>query len=526
MASASDIRAGGAFVEIGGDLGPLDKILSLLDQKMGAFAGRMAGIGTALASAGAAIAGVLATGVQAAADSEDRQAQLAAVIKSTGGAAGVTADEITRMSSALQDVSRFEDDAITGAASLLLTFTKIGRGVMPQAVQTVLDMSQALGQDLKASSVQLGKALQDPIQGITALRRVGVNFDEQQRKMIEGMVRSGRLLDAQKMILHELAVEFGGSAAAGAKTFNGTMARLTNTIGDLWEAIGEPLLAPLKEFGERAIEAVKAVRSWIEANPQFITGLAKIAATLLGVGAAILGVLGVWFVALNPMVIGVTLLGAAILGILEAFGLVDTGLSELAESFRIEGISIKGWWEIFVLQMADLWADFKDAGFASLDWIAEKVTQVGGFIAKAWGSLMAGLGLISKEELADTFAALDQKAREIADQRARRGSARAGGRASRTDALKAGIDAVVEREHQRGGGETALAGGVEARPDLLLPGIPKISVSGFSGGLRASEQIARGGDVGRQQLGVQQNMLSALNQIARNTGEPQGATFA
>ena len=64
----------------------------------------------------------------------------------------------------------------------MLTFTGVGKDVFPQAIQTVLDMSQALGQDLKSSTVQLGKALNSPIDGITALSRVGVSFTDAQKK--------------------------------------------------------------------------------------------------------------------------------------------------------------------------------------------------------------------------------------------------------------------------------------------------------------------------------------------------------
>lgn len=175
--------------------------------------------------------------------------QLEAVIRSTGGVAGVTAEAALLLSSQLQKVTTFGDEAVTSAESLLLTFTRIGKDVFPAATETVLDMSQALGQDLKASAVQVGKALQDPILGVTALRRVGVNFSADQQKVIKDLVDTGKAAEAQKIILKELQTEFGGSAKAARETLGGALTALQNAFGDLFE-----LSSPATEGLRQAIE--------------------------------------------------------------------------------------------------------------------------------------------------------------------------------------------------------------------------------------------------------------------------------
>ena len=142
------------------------------------------------------------------------------------------------MASGLQNVTTFGDEAIMGGQSLLLTFKNIGRDVFPQATETMLDMSQALGQDMKSSAIQLGKALNDPITGVTALQRVGVSFTEDQREQIEVLVESGQTMEAQSLILDELSSQFGGSASAAAETYTGQITQLNNTFGDLREQIG------------------------------------------------------------------------------------------------------------------------------------------------------------------------------------------------------------------------------------------------------------------------------------------------
>ncbi len=128
------------------------------------------------------------------------EAQLGAAIKSTGGAAGLTKNELTGMAAALQQTTNFGDEATIGAQALLLTFTKVGRETFPQAIETILDMSSALGTDLKSATIQVGKALNDPIAGVTALTRSGVQFTEQQKEQIKTLTESGNVLEAQRVI--------------------------------------------------------------------------------------------------------------------------------------------------------------------------------------------------------------------------------------------------------------------------------------------------------------------------------------
>ena len=197
----------------------------------------------------AAAAGAVAFGiksVQAFSESQNVMAQTKAVIESTGGVAGVTAEQVGKMASELQRVTTFSDETIQSGENLLLTFTNIGKDIFPEATKTMLDMSQALGQDTKSSAIQLGKALQDPILGVTALRRVGVNFNEQQQEQIKTLVESGKSLDAQKLILKELKTEFGGSAEAAGKTFAGSLERAKNTFGDFMELVGSAILTRIQ----------------------------------------------------------------------------------------------------------------------------------------------------------------------------------------------------------------------------------------------------------------------------------------
>jgi len=119
---------------------------------------------------------LLRESIKLAGEQASAEAKVAQTIKATGGAAGITADEMNRMASEFQNVTTFGDEVILRGQSMLLTFKQIGKDVFPAATEAMLNLSVAMGTDVKESAIQLGKALNDPITGLTALRRVGITF--------------------------------------------------------------------------------------------------------------------------------------------------------------------------------------------------------------------------------------------------------------------------------------------------------------------------------------------------------------
>lgn len=212
----------------------------------------LARIGNIATVVGVALAGVFVKGsIQNAIEAEDAFAQLEAGIESTGGAAGFAARELADIATDLQDITTFGDEAIKKTQAMLLTFTQIKGDVFEETTLAVLDMSVRLDQDLKSSVIQVGKALNDPVLGITALGRVGIQFTDDTKKLIKTLVEEGNVLEAQKIILKELTTEFGGSAVAAAKTLGGQLQQLNNQWQDLKEVVGialGPILKSIVEF--------------------------------------------------------------------------------------------------------------------------------------------------------------------------------------------------------------------------------------------------------------------------------------
>ncbi|MBX9667295.1 MAG: phage tail length tape measure family protein [Candidatus Obscuribacterales bacterium] len=207
---------------------------------------------------------VFSKAVEEAAEAEKSMAQLTQVLKSTGGVAGVTSEQVTSLTASLQKQTGVSDDALNSASALMLTFTKVGKNVFPDAIKSVNDMSAALGQDLKTSTIQLGKALNDPIKGVSALQKVGVSFTASQKETIKALVESGRTMDAQKLILKELNTEFGGAAAAARDTFGGALGALQTSINDVFEALGTGTNSGLRGAVEFLIVATDHLKDGIE----------------------------------------------------------------------------------------------------------------------------------------------------------------------------------------------------------------------------------------------------------------------
>ncbi len=164
--------------------------------------------------------------------------QLDAAIKSTGGSAGFTSLELQEMAAGLQKVTNFGDEAILGMQSLLLTFTNLKGDILPATTMAVLDLSERMGTDLQSSALQLAKALNDPIANLGALSRAGIQFSVDQKAVIKSLWEAGQQAEAQKIILKELEVQFGGSAKAARDSFGGALKSLGNAFNDLLEGDG------------------------------------------------------------------------------------------------------------------------------------------------------------------------------------------------------------------------------------------------------------------------------------------------
>jgi hypothetical protein len=291
VAFGSDIAKLLASLEL--DTRPFEQGARRVDSSLGRMEGGMGRVSTRAIAFGSAIGvgierlaekgiDVLFDSIRAGGDSlrelQNTTAQTEAVIESTGGAAGQTAASIRALAEELENLTTADDKAIQQGENLLLTFTNIGGDVFPEATKAMVNMAIALNKgdaataDFDASAIQLGKALQDPIKGITALRRVGVNFTADQEERIKNLVTEGKLQEAQGVILKELATEFGKAGEAAGQAESAGLTRFHDAIEDIQISLASGLEPALNEIrGElttglndpRTQQAVRDLGKWL-----------------------------------------------------------------------------------------------------------------------------------------------------------------------------------------------------------------------------------------------------------------------
>ena len=236
-----------------------------------------------------------ATGEQAAA-----LAQVERGLRNLDRQTTLTSASLQKQAADIQSLTTVGDELILRYQSILLTFRQIDESNFNRTIVAALDLSTALDTTAKEAALQLGKALEDPTRGLTALRRSGTVFSEEQETVIKRLVETNRLAEAQSLILAEVERQYGGSAAAARSGFGavgGAAQALNNTIGDLLENVDgaedlrveiEGLNTAFKDPGAQA-----AVRGFVDA---FVSGLAAIASGAADVVAG----LGDIYAALSP----------------------------------------------------------------------------------------------------------------------------------------------------------------------------------------------------------------------------------
>ena len=192
-------------------------------------------------------------------------AQVEAGIKSTGGAAGFTSKQLQKMASELQGKTIFGDEEILkDATAQLLTFTNIAGVQFARTQLAALNLATRLGGDLKSASIQLGKALNDPIANLSALGRSGIQFSEEQKKVIKELAETNRLAEAQTLILDELEKQYGGAAEAAAQAGAGGFKQLQNTLGDISE-----------DFGQIIVEGINPLKNSLKTLTDILSNTSK-----------------------------------------------------------------------------------------------------------------------------------------------------------------------------------------------------------------------------------------------------------
>ncbi|MBK7021506.1 MAG: phage tail length tape measure family protein [Candidatus Microthrix sp.] len=187
-------------------------------------------------------------------------------LKTTGGASGKTVAGLKAAADAMEMKIGVDAQEIVEAQSVLLTFTKVSGEEFDRATGLAFDMANVLGGDAKSASMQLGKALNDPVKGMTSLSRAGVQFTAQQKEQVKAMIASGDVTGAQGIILKELETQFGGTAeksAASTAKIGLMFDNMKEEVGAAVTGLVDKAMPHLQKFGEQAIPKIGQAVEWV-----------------------------------------------------------------------------------------------------------------------------------------------------------------------------------------------------------------------------------------------------------------------
>ena len=335
-----------------GALGQTEAAGKRLGSQMGDL-GKKAGL--ALAGIGVSAGYMASRFVSAAYESQKVMKQTEAIIKATGEAAGMTAKEVGNLATTLSNKTGIDDEQIQTSLNMLLTFKKVrneagkGNDVFNRAAGLMLDLGSVFG-STDSAAMQLGKALSDPVKGISALRRAGIDFTESQKEQIKSLAESGKTLEAQKIILAEVESQVGGTAAASATA----MDRMKVAIGNTEEALGTLLLPAVEGFANlmtsKVLPAVQSFTDFVD-RKGFAETMRVIGQAIADATPAVLEQLGLF---IERAVAWIS----------------DTGLPLLRDALLKAGTAFVEWIEPQILPMLSKLGDFT---LAISTWIRDSV---------------------------------------------------------------------------------------------------------------------------------------------------------
>ena len=234
--SGTDVR-----YTIGADTSPYKRAMDRIKNETNVSTDKIKAAWKALGAAGVvavgAITAAVVSGTKSMAEFERLQLRTAALIKATGNAAGFTANELTNFASALDLQTLADRDNIMGAINALQTFKSVHGAVFTRAIELSQDLSEVLGTDMRSQVVMLGKALEDPVRGLSSLRRVGVTFTEAEEDQIKALAKANKMFEAQSKILDTLSGQVGGAGKAAA----GGLAGQIDTLSFRWRELTEAM---------------------------------------------------------------------------------------------------------------------------------------------------------------------------------------------------------------------------------------------------------------------------------------------
>jgi len=365
-------------------------------------------VGSGMASLGAKmslgitapLAALASAGIREAQETVAAMAQVNAALTSMGPVAGRTAAQLEKAANAFEGKSLFEaDEILKKVTANLLTFGNISGQVFDRAQQAAVDLATRMGTDLQAATILVGKALNDPVKGMTALGRAGIQFTAAQKETIKKLVETGQAAKAQAMILGELERQFGGAAAAAQNADPWNKAQ--DAFKQIAETVGTALLPILPVIADTIKSVADAFTALSPETQKFIL-IAAGSAAVLGPLLSVLGNIVLVISSLGPVVsalatawkvlqVGLLAARVAALAALPALVPFLVPLAAIALAVGAVYLAWKNWDKIVAIAKA-VYVGVKtwlvDKLNAVWDWVKKKVDAVIGFFRNMWDQVV------------------------------------------------------------------------------------------------------------------------------------------
>jgi hypothetical protein len=240
-----------------------------LDAAQGALDGfgkKLGGLAAGIAAAFSirAISNFAKESVLAAEGVATANARIGQIAKSTalfGSETEAVTDRMIKFAEAQEMRLAVDAEVIKGVQGQLLTFKALGAsadevgGVFDRTTEAAFNMAAAGFGSAEGNAIALGKALENPTKGLSALRRSGTTFTEEQQELIKSLQETGDLAGAQEVILAELESQYGGVAEATANASD----KLGLAFDNIKETAGAALLPVFAELVEGLMPVTEAI---------------------------------------------------------------------------------------------------------------------------------------------------------------------------------------------------------------------------------------------------------------------------
>lgn len=203
-------------------------------------------------------------------DSEKQQAGLAAVIKSTGGAAGLTQDAVNQLAQQFKGLAGGSDEAIVSIEEVGIRSGQINADAMPQFIKNVTDLGTVMG-DTGAAATLLARAQDDPEAAFKRIERSTGAYDVALQAQIKSMVKAGDTAGATALVMQFVADKTGGAAAAAADTMSGRWEIMNNELQDAGKGILTAVLPAMESLFDNVLKpAIPVVETIAAAFADFL----------------------------------------------------------------------------------------------------------------------------------------------------------------------------------------------------------------------------------------------------------------